>query len=107
MSGVARTGGGNGDPDALVVVFPSDPSAWNETGFNPRRLRGVRAGKDGAYALIGLPAGDYYVAAIKEEAITQWQDPEVLEELSRSASQVRLGDGEARTQDVKIVGSVR
>jgi hypothetical protein len=107
LRGVARTGAGNGDPDALVVVFPSDASAWSDTGANPRRLRGVRAGKDGAYSFTGLPAGDYYLAAIREEAHTQWQDPEVLEELSRSASHVRLADGETRTEDVRTVGSVR
>ena len=107
LSGVARTGAGNADPDALVVVFPSDPSAWSDTGLNPRRLRSARPGKDGAYSILGLPAGEYYVAAIKDELYTQWQDPQVLEELARRASPVRLGDGETRTLDVRVAGGGR
>jgi hypothetical protein len=54
-------------------------------------MRSARTTKTGAYTFTGLPAGDYCVAAIKEEAYGQWQDPQVLEELSRRGSQVRLG----------------
>ena len=107
LTGIARGSDGNADPNALIVVFPADNTNWRDFGFNTRRMRGIRAGKDGSFSAIGLPAGDYYVAAIKEETYGQWQDPQVLEELSRGASQIRLSDGESVTQDLKTLGGGR
>jgi len=107
LTGVARSGEGNADPDALIVVFPADSAAWTDYGLNPRRVRSTRTTKSGAYTFTGLPAGDYCVAAIKEEAYGQWQDPQVLEELARRATQVRLADGEEKTQDLKTLGGAR
>jgi len=107
LSGVARGSDGNVDPNALIVIFPADNTNWRDFGFNTRRMRGVRAGKDGTFSVSGLPAGDYYVAAIKEESYGQWQDPQVLEELSRGAAQIRLSDGETITQNLKTLGGGR
>jgi hypothetical protein len=101
LTGVARGTDGRPDRDALVVVFPAEQSEWSGFGLNSRRLRSARPNKGGAFTFTGLPPGDYYVAAIKEEALVQWQDPQILEDLSRSAPSVRLADGETRTQDVK------
>jgi hypothetical protein len=50
-----------------------------------------------------LPAGDYYVTAIREEGFAEWRDPAVLEDLSRRATQIRLGEGETRAQDIKTI----
>ena len=107
LTGVARSGEGNADPDALIVVFPADSAAWTDYGVSPRRVRSARTTKSGAYTFTGLPAGDYCVAAIKEEAYGQWQDPQVLEDLARRATQVRLADGEEKTQDLKTLGGAR
>lgn len=76
-------------------------ASWNEYGLNPRRSRSTRPAKTGAFTITGLAPGKYYVAAIHEDAVAEWQDPTVLEELSRRASQVRLGEGETRVQDVR------
>jgi len=103
LTGTAHAGDGNVDRDAVVVVFPADQSAWSDYGQNARRVRSTHAARNGSYTFIGLPPGDYYVAAIHEDTTPQWQDPKVLEALASSASQVRLGDGDARTQDVKTV----
>jgi hypothetical protein len=107
LEGIARSAEGNADPAALVVVFPSDLAAWSDYGVNPRRLRSVRAGRDGAYSFTGLPPGEYQVAAIHEERHGNWQDPQVLEELSRTAVHVRVTEGDSTTQDVKVAGGVR
>jgi uncharacterized protein (DUF2141 family) len=107
LTGVARTGEGYADPDALIVVFPADSSGWTDYGLNSRRMRSARTTKTGAYTVTGLPSGDYCVAAIKEDAYGQWQDPQVLEELSRRGTQIRLADGEEKTQDLKTLGSAR
>jgi hypothetical protein len=102
LTGTARGEDGSVDADALVVVFPVDQNAWSDYGPNPRRIRSVHAARNGAYTVVGLPPGDYYVVAIHEGA-TAWQDPRVLENLARGASQVRLADGETQTQDVKTL----
>jgi len=101
LSGIVRGTDGNADTGALVIVFPADSSGWSDYGFNPRRVRNIRPSKNGSYSLTGLPPGEYYVAAIHEEDVADWRDPQVLEDLSRGASQIRLTEGDARVQDLK------
>jgi hypothetical protein len=107
LTGLAHTKDGSADPDALVVVFPTDPAGWTDFGLAPRRLRSARPLKNGMYTITGLPAGDYYVAAISEDAISSWENPDVLAELSRLATHVSLADGDTHTQDLVRSGSDR
>ena len=103
LTGMARTSNGNADPEAVVVAFPADSSAWTEDGLSSRRLRGTHASRDGSYTFEGLPPGEYCVTAIHEDTNADWRDVRVLEDLARGAAQVRLSEGDARTQDVKTV----
>ena len=103
LTGVVRDRDGNPDPSALVVVFPADTTSWTSYGVAPRRMRSTRPTKAGAFTMTALAPGEYYVAAIHEDAIADWQDAAVLEELSRRASRIRLGEGETRMQDVKTI----
>ena len=99
LSGTVRDASGNADARATVLVFPADPAGWVDTGSQPRRLRQVRAGQDGAYKINGLPAGDYYVVAVDDESTTaSWQDPAYLGGMARNATQVRLTEGDIKTQ---------
>jgi hypothetical protein len=107
LTGFVRGASGAPDPDSLLVVFPADSGGWTDYGINPRRMRSTRPSKTGAYTIAGLPPGDYYVAAVREESIAQWQDPQVLQALTRSAEQVRLSEGDPRTVDVRSVVVVR
>jgi protocatechuate 3,4-dioxygenase beta subunit len=107
LTGTAHTKDGNPDPGALVVVFPADPAGWTDFGVNPRRLRSARPLLDGTYTITGLPAGDYYVAAISEDAFSSWQNPDTLAEISRSATQVRINDGDTQTQNLVRSGTDR
>ena len=97
LSGTARDASGNGDATASILVFPVEPAAWVDTGTQPRRLRQVRTGRDGGFRLGALPPGEYHVVAIAGTAPRSWQDPQYLDEVSRSATQVRIGEGETRT----------
>ena len=101
-SGIAGTVRGADGPDstAVVLAYPVDPAAWSSSGALSRRMRTARAAKDGAYAIQGLPAGEYYLVAVQEERIGDWQDPALLTALSRLAQTVRLGDGEQKTQNL-------
>jgi hypothetical protein len=100
LSGTAQ-GARGGDPDATIIVFPSDNTGWVNTGLNPRRIRSIRSGPNGAYKVSGLPPGSYFVAAVPDESAGDWQDPRFLEALARSATQVTLDEGEKKTQNVR------
>jgi uncharacterized protein (DUF2141 family) len=97
LSGTVR--GANGpDPTAVVLVYPVDSEAWSSSGARARRMRTARAAKDGSYSLLALPGGEYYVVAVQEDALGDWQDPAVLRSLSRVAQTIRLLEGEQKTQ---------
>ena len=97
LSGTARDASGNGDATASILVFPVEPAGWVDTGTQPRRLRQARTGRDGSFRLGGLPPGEYHVVAIAGTAPRSWQDPQYLDAVSRSATQVRIGEGDTRT----------
>ena len=85
-----------------VIVFPADSKAWTETGMNPRRFRRVSVTANGAYDIALLPAGTYYVAAVRESAATDWMDPKFLENLGASAAHVQIDDGEKAMQNLRV-----
>jgi hypothetical protein len=99
LAGTVR-GADGPDPTAVVVAYPVDPGAWSSSGALSRRMRTARAATDGSYSMQGLPAGEYYVVAVKEDDITEWQDPALLRGLSRVAQTVRLVDGEQKKQNL-------
>jgi hypothetical protein len=99
IGGNVRTGQA-ADPGAVVIAFPTDASTWIGRGPFPRRVRTTRVGVDGAYSITALVPGEYYVAAVDEAGFTDWQDPALLAALSRVARQVRVSEGERRTQDL-------
>lgn len=91
------------DPAAVVIAFPTDRAAWIGRGPFPRRVRTTRAALDGSYTINSLVPGEYFVAAVAEEGFSDWQDPALLDALSRVARTVRVGDDERRTQDLTTV----
>lgn len=101
IQGGVSNGSGR-DGGALVIVFPTDEEAWGSTGGNPRRVRSTRASKNGDYSF-NLPPGDYYVAALPDEYAADWQDPEVMTAVSRSASKVSVTIGQRKVQDLRTM----
>jgi hypothetical protein len=99
ISGFIRSSG-TLDGAGLALAFPVDSDAWTASGANARRLRVARADKDGKYSFPNLPAGDYYVAAVKDDRVDDWWDPALLRMVAAVARQVRLVDGEQRRQDL-------
>lgn len=96
MTGTVRDGSGNPDATASVIVFPVDPQSWVDTGSQPRRLKTSRTGKDGSFKIGPLPPGEYHVVAIQDSAPRSWQDPGYLDAIARSATQIRIGEGDSR-----------
>jgi hypothetical protein len=98
ISGTVR-GADGPDPTAIVLAYPVDSNAWSSSGALSRRMRTARAAKDGTYSLTALAPGEYYVVAVQEDLVGEWQDPALLQALTRVARQIRLVDGERKLQD--------
>ena len=95
LAGHVTTAPGARDAAALVVIFPAEPG-WRDRGVSPRRLRGVRTDRSGAFSVADLPGGRYLVAAIAEVNAGEWQSPDNIAALTRIATPLDLGVGEMR-----------
>ncbi len=89
-------------PGYPIVVFSTDRRYWT---FGSRRIQQARPATDGRYRINGLPAGEYYVCAATEVNALELYSPEFLEQLVAGSFKITLGDGERKTQDMKI-GSI-
>jgi hypothetical protein len=102
IAGVFQDASGRPAPEYFVIVFPVNRDLWTTA---PRRIQQVRPATDGKFRIIGLPAGDYVLAATTDVEPNEWYDPAFLERLlPMSAVRVSLADGEKKTQDIKIGG---
>ena len=100
--------GDDGQParHTTIVIFGHDPKTWKlRSSFS----RTAPVGGDGKFTMRGLREGRYYAVAIPEEQTADWRDPRMLEELSRVATRVSIGEGEHKTLDLSIkeAGSIK
>jgi protocatechuate 3,4-dioxygenase beta subunit len=86
-----------------VVLFPADRNRWVDQGAEPRRQRLAEV-RDGAYAVEGLPAGDYLVVALPAGAAGDWQSPERFTAWEIGATRITVGRRESRTLDLTLGG---
>ncbi len=107
LSGRVQNAAGAADVTATVLIFPADSTSWVDYGSNPRRLRVIRADRDGMFQSVGLPGGDYLIAAIPDEAAAGALDARVLQTLAPLATSITLTDGEKRSLSLKTVAVPR
>ncbi len=86
-------------PEYHLVLFARDKTFWNT---QSRRIRTIRPGADGKYVMPELPPGEYLMTAVTDLEPGEQFDPAFLELLSRSAIAVTIGDGEKKTQDLRL-----
>ena len=98
VSGSARTASGSPASDLFVIVFPADRARW---GRALRRVKTVRPGVDGRFAIGQLPPGDYELAALADVDPDDWQDPAFLDRLLPSSLKISLVLGEKRVQNLR------
>jgi hypothetical protein len=103
VSGRVSDSNGAPDPDAAVVVFPADSTAWREGVFTSRRERKVHVSSAGSYDVTTLAPGDYYITAISTQLSLNWQDPQFLERLVAGASRVTLGAEDQKTAQLRTI----
>jgi hypothetical protein len=104
LSGSVRGSSEVSAESSMVVAFPSDRSAWRNTGLYPSNMKLVTVSSTGTYRFATLPAGDYLVAAIDRALIPVWRDVEFLTRLERAATRVTLSWGTKTSQDLTTVG---
>jgi hypothetical protein len=100
------SGGVHGLPangSATVLVVPANYRAWIADGMSSRRMRQTPAPATGTYSTGGLPPGDYLIAAVDDNDLTDDPDPAFLESIARVATRITLGDGEKKTLDLTVV----
>ena len=99
LSGTLQSASGAPATDVFVIAYAADRKLW---GGGARRVQAVRPSVDGRYAIAGLPPGEYLVAAVLDIDPNDWNDPAFLEQLVPASLKLTLGEGEKKTQNLKI-----
>ena len=90
--------------DYAVVIFSTDRSKWFA---NSRFLKLGRPSQDGSFEVVGLPPGEYWLAAVDSiqgnQTSGEWEKPEVLETLSTRATRVVLAERERSTVMLRLI----
>ncbi len=83
-----------------IVVFSADRGRW---GAGSRRVAQAQPASDGKFMVVGLPAGEYFLAAVTRLEPGDLADRQFLEDLLPSSLRITIGEGEKKTQDLKLV----
>lgn len=102
VSGRVRDANGNPDLLTQVVLFSTERRHWAGDDHRPLRVTSEKVDPSGNFSLAGVPAGEYFIAAIPDAIADGWRDPAVLETLVRSATRITVAT-EARTIDLVTV----
>lgn len=103
IGGTLQDATGRPAPDYTIIVFAENNRFWTTPS---RRIRSARPGTDGRFAVTNLPPGEYRIAAVVDVAPNEVNDPAFLEQLVPASVKVTLGEGEKKTQDLRISGGL-
>jgi hypothetical protein len=101
ITGTLQDPSGNPTSDYTIIVFASDNRYWLP---NARRIKSTRPGTSGTYTISNLPPGDYRLAAVTDVEPGEWFDPAFLDQLRVASTSITLGEGEKKTQDLRLGG---
>jgi len=101
--GTVRDAQGRPIPDAAIIAFPTDREQWTNYGLRPRRLHVVASGADGSFDHSALPAGEYFLAALRASDVTDWRTLAFLSRVAPLATRIVLTWGEPKTLDLMLV----
>ena len=102
LSGTVRDDRARNDSPAVVLVFPADPRAWTGYGSTSRRFQTSRVTDTGSFRVLGLPDGDYLVAAVAEERLAEWRDPAFLKKLVPASARATIAEGQKPLVNLKL-----
>jgi protocatechuate 3,4-dioxygenase beta subunit len=101
ISGAVTDASGRRVSSAAIVAFAVDRERW----YPASRFVQYAASADGMFTIQGLPAGEYYLAAVartKDLDAGAWQDQATLGELALRAARVSLDDEQRLAQNLQI-----
>jgi len=70
--------------------------------MSPRLVKSARAGRNGAFSIPNVPAGEYFAVAIDRSTDNDLQDPAVIEALSRLGTRFTVTTDPARVDLTKV-----
>jgi protocatechuate 3,4-dioxygenase beta subunit len=101
LTGTVIDGAGRPTGAFPIVVYSADRAFWPA---GSRRVVQAQPASDGKFSVIGLPAGEYYLAAVTRLDPGDLASRQFLEELVPASLRITIRDGEKKTQDVKLSG---
>jgi len=102
LTGNVAIPAGAASAQAAVIVFPVDRAHWFDGGLYSRRRLRVRTNASGNYSIVGLPPGEYFVAAVSEEEVGEWNDAATFDALAKIAKRVTITDGGSASQSLVV-----
>jgi hypothetical protein len=103
LSGSLTDQAGRPAPGYFVMAFPVNTTYWRQ---QSRWLRPpTRPASDGRFSIVGLPPGDYHLAAITEFSPQEWYTPAFLQQLVPLSLKFTLREGEEHRQDIRLAGN--
>lgn len=102
VSGRIRAADGTPAVATTVVVFPADADGWRVGFISPYRARMVRVTSAASYVVAAIPPGEYFIAALRADAVREWQDPGFLIKVAGVAARVNVANGERKTLDLEV-----
>lgn len=108
LTGRVTTTSGAIPQEAAVIVFPVDRTAWRDYGITAGRFRSAQVTASGSFLPpSGLPTGEYYAVAVRQDERYKWTDGEFLNSVVGRATRFRLAPGMPVTLDLKFDGGGR
>jgi uncharacterized protein (DUF2141 family) len=101
LTGTLSDPSGRPAPEYFILAFPAEKRHWTPTSF---RIRQTRPATDGRFSILGLPAGDYLLAALTDVEPDEWLDPRFLEQVAPAGITVTIAEGQRTAQDIRIKG---
>jgi hypothetical protein len=87
--------------DYTLILFSTDRAHWRPLS---RRVLTSRVAGDWTYSFANVPPGDYSLAAVDDVEPGEWFDPSFLQRVEPTGIKVTIGEGEKKTQDIRIGG---
>jgi hypothetical protein len=103
LTGTLTDQAGRPAPGYFVTAFPINSGHWRQ---QSRWLRPpTRPASDGRFSIVGLPPGEYHLAAITEFSPQEWYTPAFLQQLVPLSLKLTLREGEEHRQDIRLAGN--
>ncbi|HEV3216664.1 MAG TPA: carboxypeptidase-like regulatory domain-containing protein [Vicinamibacterales bacterium] len=99
LSGSVKNSRGEAVKDYVLVIFPNN---LKEGAVPTRFSRTIRPDQDGNYKISGLPAGDYFAAAVESLDQGGQFDPAFREQLKARAKTFSLTEGQTLTLNLEL-----